>query len=187
MKRGRQIIDITGQRFGQWTVLNEAERKPGNRIATWLCRCDCGQESIVFGTNLRSGQSTSCGCRSSKKNFDTKETSVHGARKALGYSSWVHMKERCYNPNCNRYQRYGGRGIKICAHWRESFKNFFADMGKKPSKEYSIDRINNDANYSCGHCEECKTNGWTANCRWATSSEQNLNKDRIDKGKGRTK
>jgi hypothetical protein len=80
------------------------------------------------------------------------------------YVTWAGMKQRCLNPHCADYKRYGGRGIGICERWRNSFENFFTDMGPKPSPKYSIDRIDNDGNYEPG------------NCRWATSGEQQTNK-----------
>lgn len=76
------------------------------------------------------------------------------------YNTWKNMKKRCCNPKCQKYPDYGGRGIKICDRWLNSFENFLFDMGEKPSREHSIDRINNDGNYEPG------------NCRWATAKEQ---------------
>ena len=82
----------------------------------------------------------------------------------LEYKSWDGMKSRCLNPNNDKYERYGGRGIKVCDRWANSFKDFLTDMGKRPSKKYSIDRIDNDGNYE------------PSNCRWATKAEQECNK-----------
>lgn len=107
-----------------------------------------------------------------------------GAMKHPLYSIWSNMKYRCYTPSCHAYARYGGRGITVCAHWQErlnGFWNFVEDMGERP-KDMTIDRIDNDGNYSCGHCEECIANGWTANCRWATRRQQVVN-SRICKDK----
>jgi hypothetical protein len=93
---------------------------------------------------------------------------IHGHRKrsykSSEYLAWDHMKQRCFNPNSKNYKHYGGRGIKVCDRWVNSFENFYNDMGAKPSKEHSIDRINNDGNYEPG------------NCRWATNIEQQRNR-----------
>jgi hypothetical protein len=79
-------------------------------------------------------------------------------------NAWSHMKNRCYNPNDKKYPIYGGRGIIVCDHWKNSFSNFLADMGERPSSKYSLDRVNVHGNYE------------PQNCRWATSKEQARNK-----------
>lgn len=76
------------------------------------------------------------------------------------------MKTRCSNPNVDNYKHYGGRGVTVCERWLHSFESFLADMGKKPSPQHSIDRINNDGNYE------------PDNCRWATKLEQIHNRVR---------
>lgn len=88
---------------------------------------------------------------------------IHGLINTSEYSAWVDMRQRCNNPNHQKYHRYGGRGIIVCERWND-FRNFFADMGPKPSSRYSLDRINNDGNYEPG------------NCRWATQRQQMYNK-----------
>lgn len=95
--------------------------------------------------------------------------------KSNEYHIWVEMRGRCRRLTHRKYKDYGARGIKICSRWGY-YPNFLEDMGTKPSKGYSLDRIDNDSNYSCGHCEECIANGWTANCRWATAKEQANNR-----------
>ena len=97
----------------------------------------------------------------------------HGQAKrgqlTLEYETWHCMKQRCQNPNNDRYKDYGGRGIKVCSRW-QNFRNFFEDMGKKPGSEYSIDRINNNGNYEPN------------NCKWSTSKEQANNSRPISSG-----
>ncbi len=88
----------------------------------------------------------------------------HGMVRSPEYSSWCAMKARCLNPNTTRFEQWGGRGIKICPQWVNSFENFYADVGPRPTPKHSIDRIDNDGNYEPG------------NVRWATPKEQNNNK-----------
>lgn len=119
-------------------------------------QCDfCGKDiekrqSVVYKKMFCSDE-----CRLNWTYLDSKHLKAHPL-----YNTWVHMKMRCYNPKNPKYRDYGGRGITICDRWLNSFENFLADMGEKPSDKYSIDRINNDGNY-----EPC-------NCRWATPKEQ---------------
>jgi hypothetical protein len=100
----------------------------------------------------------------------------HGLNKLKEYSIWGTIVQRCYNIKNPSFPYYGARGIKVCDRWRNSFAAFYEDMKKRPTPSHSIDRINVDGNYSCGKCEECVENRWEANCRWATRSEQNINK-----------
>ncbi len=91
--------------------------------------------------------------------------------------AWGGMKQRCYNPNNPSYHRYGGRGIRVCGFLRHSARNLCSVIGVKPNnREISLDRINNDLNYSCGNCINCLERGWELNIRWATRRVQNRNK-----------
>lgn len=87
------------------------------------------------------------------------------------YTAWIGALGRCSNENNPHFKYYGARGITVCAGWMR-FENFIADMGTKPTLKHSIDRKDNDGNYSCGRCEQCLKNGWPRNCRWATPLEQ---------------
>ena len=98
----------------------------------------------------------------------------HGVRRVPEYEVWTRMLQRCTNVNHTHYKHYGGRGIKVCFGWYE-YRNFHKDMGNKPTKGHSLDRIDVDGNYSCGHCEECLENGWETNCRWTTQNIQRWN------------
>jgi hypothetical protein len=156
------LIDLTGQRFGRWTVLALSE---GGHNARWLCTCDCGTTRPVTGKSLRGGVSTSCGCRTREVSSArlTKHGHTRGYTETRAYRAWRAMINRCTNPNDESWEYYGGRGIKICRRWRRSFKAFYADMGDPPPG-MTLDRWpNNDGNYEPG------------NCRWATPKQQRAN------------
>lgn len=102
----------------------------------------------------------------------------HGLRNHPLYFIWVQLRARCNNSKHHAYPNYGGRGIKVCTAWDESFSTFLNDMDERPTALHSIDRVDNDLNYSCGRCPNCKANNWDMNCRWATSVEQNNNQRR---------
>ena len=154
--RSKRIKDMTGQRFGRLIVLGYTGNTRDNRIASWLCRCDCGQSITVAGESLRRGHTRSCGCIRNHPKAKEHHGKVHDPE----YSVWTHMIQRCTNPARASYRLYGGRGIKVCRRWRESFTAFLEDVGRRPGADYTLDRINNDGDYEPG------------NCRWTTGDVQ---------------
>ena len=152
--------DLTGLRFGRLFV--QSRGVPHKRNSRWVCVCDCGQTSIAYGHDLTSGHHLSCGC------FQKERVTKHGATRQGGwrtteYSSWLSMRQRCTNPHQFGYARYGGRGIRVCKRW-DDFSKFLADMGPKPTRRHTLERVNNDKNYT------------PKNCVWATRYEQAQNR-----------
>ena len=151
--------NLTGQKFGRLLVLKFLESRDNKRF--WLCLCDCGKFKEKPTGELTNGGTLSCGCMKREKIL--KATTTHGLTKTPEYQTWAGIKKRCLNSKNKDYHHYGGRGITICKRWLNSFENFLEDMGERPSKNHSIDRIDNNSNY----CKE--------NCRWATQKEQKRN------------
>jgi hypothetical protein len=152
--------DLTGQRFGMLEVRCLLGSKERN--IHFACRCDCGKEIEVMSQNLYTGRQTSCGCLKLTRGGRSTEAE---------YAIWNGMLQRCYNQKQDKYDCWGGRGIRVCEKWRASYDAFYDDMGPRPSPKHSIDRIDNDGNYEPG------------NCRWATQSQQARN-TRPPKGLG---
>lgn len=167
-------LNLLGQIFGRLTVVREGPRTSGKRTKrTWDCLCECGRTCNVLQDCLISRHTQSCGCY--RKENTAKMSTTHGMTRTPEYYAWQGMSARCFKEYGHNPANYKDRGITVCRRWRERFEPFFADMGVRPSSEHSIDRIDNNGNYSCGKCEECVANGWLMNCRWATPVMQGNN------------
>lgn len=156
----QNIVDIVGQRFNFLTV--ESFSHVGEGGAFWNCKCDCGEYKVLRGSDIKSGETKSCGCY---RREVAHNKATHGRSKDPVYIVWRNMCSRCYDPKSPGYKNYGGRGIAVCDEWRGEggFIVFLRDMGEIP-EGYTLDRINVNGNYE------------RENCRWATTGEQGRNK-----------
>lgn len=161
----RRLTLAIGEQFNRYTVVGYAGISISGKTL-WLCRCECGNERTVVGSNLQNGHQQSCGCL--KSELTRIRMTTHGHHPTEGqspeYTAWCNIKSRCYNPEADNYPYYGGRGIRVCDRWLNSFADFLSDVGEKPSAKHTIDRINNEGNYEPG------------NCHWITMKQQCANR-----------
>jgi hypothetical protein len=160
-----KLIDLTGKRFGRLSVIRESGRDKHNK-PLWVCLCDCGEERTILGNSLSRNKTKSCGCLQSDTvtSMSTKHGHAKRGKVSTEHIIWSLMIQRCTNENATNYKYWGGRGISVCDRWLHSFENFLKDMGERPSINHSLDRKENDGNYE------------PSNCRWATRTEQVMNR-----------
>ena len=156
------FINEVGNTYGRLTVISKDVAGSSGQIK-WKCGCTCGNTVIVRGDSLRGGATLSCKCLNNE--IASNSFTKHGMSKTTTYRSFYNMLHRCYRASHKNFDRYGGRGIKVCDRWKNSFVNFVSDMGDKPIG-MTLDRINNDKNYE------------PDNCQWATQKEQSRNTSR---------
>jgi hypothetical protein len=156
--RGISRVAPIGKTFGRVTVVSPTRPAPGNS-ALVDARCECGDIRPYYVSNLRTQTEPMCpDCRTK-----THPAKGHSGKHPL-FNIWKAMIQRCENPNHTWYKRYGGRGIGICARWRNDFEAFAADVGERPSMQHTLDRERGDGDYEPG------------NVRWATPVVQQSNR-----------
>jgi len=155
-----RFVDLTGMLIHRWTVLAYAGRIDGKE-PYWYCECACGTLGTVRGVNLRTNRSKSCGCLT--REILSQRATTHGMRHTPEYEAFARAKQRCNDPNHDKYSYYGGRGIEFRF---TSFEEFYAELGDRPTPQHSLDRYPNNKN---GHYEK-------GNVRWATRVQQGRHK-----------
>lgn len=136
--------DRVGDRYGRLVIKRAYFKKVSGK---WFHQylCDCGNEKMLCGAEVRRGKSRSCGC------YRSEQRTSHGLSGSPEYAVWNAMIQRCEKKNYSAYENYGGRGITVCSRWHR-FENFINDMGMRPSKSHTIERVDNDKGYSPENC-----------------------------------
>lgn len=159
----RKSLKLAGRTFGRLTVDTFAGISQDKyQKSLWNCTCECGAKIVWPGAQLNRGKKRSCGC--AERERIKLQNITHGMSYSSEYTVWRGMIARCTYPSHKSFHRYGGRGITICDRWRNSFENYFADMGPRPSLQHSIERRDTNGNYEPN------------NCYWATNKEQSRNR-----------
>ncbi len=159
----RNAKNIVGQRYGRLIALGAVDRRktPNGTQLLWKCQCDCGAFTSVTSTDLKNGNTKSCGCLMRQINAGSHRT--HGKTETPEYNAWEMMKVRC-KPNHKQAKDYFERGIRVCERWNNSFVDFLSDIGDRPSPKHSLDRRDNDKGYEPG------------NVHWVTRGQQMQNR-----------
>ena len=162
------IPPLEGHTFNALTVLRFVDRVRAGSVGShgwirrWLCRCECGVETLVREPKFLSGSTQSCGCRF--RSIRARGSALtHGQSHSPEYRSWISAKARCYNQAQKQFRDYGGRGIAMHDSWKDDFATFLRDVGPRPSPQHTLDRTDNNGDYAPG------------NVRWATKAEQARN------------
>lgn len=144
--------DLTNKQFGRLTVLGYAGKYRKSRSSAWWCECECGTIAKIWSGSLQSQKAQSCGCLQRERTSiaNRKHGEAHLAHKTVEYTAYVNAKERCTNPNDNRFRSYGERGIRFLF---TSYEEFLQDVGRKPTPKHSLNRIDNDGHYEVGNVE----------------------------------
>ena len=158
----RKKLDLKGENFGRLGVIQFYDVRKSDRRSRWLCKCECGNEVIAVGSELKRGNTLSCGCLTKEKRVEMNTT--HGYSRESIYKTWEHMLSRCNDKNHDSYENYGNKGIKVCLEWYDigNFVKWANENGYK--KGLTIDRIDNERGY------------YPDNCVWSTAKEQANNR-----------
>lgn len=173
-------LSVPGARFGRLTVIRRVETD-GFLTDKVECICDCGNKTRSAIDSLGRGTTQSCGCLQSDltvlRNKRIAKFGCFSREQKPTFNVWTGVISRCFRSKAAGFQQYGARGITMCAFLRNDPRNLVGIVGLRPGNEYTLDRFpDGSGHYSCGTCEQCKANGWLLNIRWATNTEQMLNR-----------
>lgn len=157
----RKGKDITGQIFGKLLAVSYLDESKNGHVV-WECSCSCGNQTTAYGSDLRLGRKTSCGCSNAPGSGH--RFYKHGKSESKVFNTWRHIKSRCLNPKSKSYCDYGAVGITIADYYLNDFEAFYREVGDPPSPKHSVDRIDPTKGYEAG------------NLRWATPDQQQRNK-----------